>query len=484
MPKSSESDHSEAPTGGDVTPSASAPQAATWVSSGCEWVATSPEGKGEMLDAFQRVLAYRAKLGLDVASSMRVVRETEAAAVINGGRTFVIQPAGDNPQPSSYDVKPGGEIVGQHVSDGDPVRLVGFRRDLSATNVDVDLSAFSADPQQVVGMYAVVEDRDGNRSISEVPIESVGVAQEDAADPTRIIMIVEDEAAALFNPSTTFVIQPAGDNPQPYPYYIEPGGAVGRQDVWNGNPERLVGFQRDLREMQVDLELDAFYDNPQQAVGMYAVFEDSNDEMWTLQAPIASVRPTAPSKCALRWDDVQQGHDDRRATRRQPPLTQNGTFRPGEGAGLQDVVAIVDPKRVPTWPSLVQGPKLLGAAAHAFDATRIARLDPGSAAAFKRGFTFAIELAEDGNDPELCTYYMKPGGELGRQHVWMGSTASLVGFRGDADGVEVEVDLPTFYANPEGVIDLHPIFAFADGHRWTTGRSVGRVRPVPTEAAE
>jgi hypothetical protein len=391
MPKSSESDHSEASTGQDVTPPASAPQAATWIGGGCEWVAASPEETAKMFEAFRRVVACRTKLGLDVASTMRVVGETEAAAAVD--------------------------------------------------------------------------------------------AQEDAGDPARIIMIVEDETAALFNGSMTFVLQPAGDNPQPYPYYIEPGGAVGRQDVWKGSPARLVGFQRDLREKEVDLELDAFYKNPQQAVGMFAVFEDSEGEMWTREVPIASVRPTEPSKGAVRWNEVLEGYDGMRAKRRQPFLTQKGMFRLGEGAGLQDAVAIVDPKPGPwlPWTELIAK---FDAANRALDATRTAKLDPGSAVAFNCGFTFAIELDGDDNDAELRTYYVKPGGELDRQQVWMGSMTSLVGFRGDADGVDVEVDLPVFYASPEGAVGLYPVFAFADGHRSTTGRSVSRVRPVPTEAAE
>jgi hypothetical protein len=192
----------------------------------------------------------------------------------------------------------------------------------------------------------------------------------------------------------------------------------------------------------------------------------------------------------------------------------------GPGADVRHVATIVDRKPGPwlPWPEWVAK---FDAANRALDATRFAELDPGSAAALdgepagpesgptagdvdqadgesprrvavgldeaavalKGARGFAIEVSEDGDDAGR-TYYVKPGGELARQRGWMDTMTSLVGFRRDADGVEVDVDLPAFYANPERAIGLRPVFAFAHGNRWTSSRSVIRVRPTTTEAGE
>jgi hypothetical protein len=99
-----------------------------------------------------------------------------------------------------------------------------------------------------------------------------------------------DEAAMLLNRHRTVVIQAADDNGQPVSYYIEPGGAVGRQEFWAGVPARLLGFRRDSDATDVEIELLAFYGYPQEAVGLYPVFEDRDGATWTSDKPIVSVR--------------------------------------------------------------------------------------------------------------------------------------------------------------------------------------------------
>ncbi|WP_165977648.1 hypothetical protein [Nonomuraea diastatica] len=47
---------------------------------------------------------------------------------------------------------------------------------------------------------------------------------------------------------TTFKIQQEeqADRWLPKPYFVDESGAIGRQDVWKGNPTQVIGFQSDL----------------------------------------------------------------------------------------------------------------------------------------------------------------------------------------------------------------------------------------------
>lgn len=62
------------------------------------------------------------------------------------------------------------------------------------------------------------------------------------------------------------------DGERPKPYYILPTAQVSRQDVWRGNPNSLLGFQRSLAQEHVDLTFDAWWRDRQSAVGLYPVF--------------------------------------------------------------------------------------------------------------------------------------------------------------------------------------------------------------------
>lgn len=79
---------------------------------------------------------------------------------------------------------------------------------------------------------------------------------------------------------------------EPYPYFIDADGKVGRQDHWKGKPAQLAGFQA-TDEIGVDLELADFLTSPHQAIDMYPVFIDAGGGMWTLTNPITSVRVEA-----------------------------------------------------------------------------------------------------------------------------------------------------------------------------------------------
>lgn len=97
-------------------------------------------------------------------------------------------------------------------------------------------------------------------------------------------------------PTVVVVIQPEQQPglTLPKPYFVDAEGMIGRQDYWKGAPTRLIGFQRDLAVMTVDLEHGLFFDHPDAAIGLYPVFEDARGNMSTLQAPIASTRRHTP----------------------------------------------------------------------------------------------------------------------------------------------------------------------------------------------
>jgi hypothetical protein len=57
----------------------------------------------------------------------------------------------------------------------------------------------------------------------------------------------------------------------PYPFFADEQGMIGRQDVWHGDPYRVVGFQRDLFVQQLDLSWGQAFKDPSKAVGMYLI---------------------------------------------------------------------------------------------------------------------------------------------------------------------------------------------------------------------
>jgi hypothetical protein len=57
----------------------------------------------------------------------------------------------------------------------------------------------------------------------------------------------------------------------PYPFFVETDGMIGRQDLWQGDPFRAVGFQRDLAVQVINVWWDQVVDDPKLAVGMYLV---------------------------------------------------------------------------------------------------------------------------------------------------------------------------------------------------------------------
>lgn len=86
-------------------------------------------------------------------------------------------------------------------------------------------------------------------------------------------------------------IQPAErpDMTLPYPYFIESGGYVGRQDFWEGNPYKLLGFNDTSKVGDIKLSFEEFWKKPEKAIGMYPVFSTAQDEWWTYKDAIESI---------------------------------------------------------------------------------------------------------------------------------------------------------------------------------------------------
>jgi hypothetical protein len=79
----------------------------------------------------------------------------------------------------------------------------------------------------------------------------------------------------------------------PYPYHVDQDGNVGRQDFWKGAPLRLIGFVDRAGAGEIDLTLEAFLDDPDEAVDAYPVFEHADGDWHTYgDARIAQVRDT------------------------------------------------------------------------------------------------------------------------------------------------------------------------------------------------
>ena len=65
-------------------------------------------------------------------------------------------------------------------------------------------------------------------------------------------------------------------------------GQVGNQEFWQGNPVRVVGFQKDLARHQIDLWWTDAYEAPEKIVGMYLVAVDNQSNMGVYDTAIVS----------------------------------------------------------------------------------------------------------------------------------------------------------------------------------------------------
>lgn len=74
----------------------------------------------------------------------------------------------------------------------------------------------------------------------------------------------------------------------PYPFFVNEEGEVGQQDMWDGDPARVIGFQRDLAVQAIDLWWKDAVKDPQQAVGMYLVTSNAEGDWASHSTAIAS----------------------------------------------------------------------------------------------------------------------------------------------------------------------------------------------------
>ena len=81
------------------------------------------------------------------------------------------------------------------------------------------------------------------------------------------------------------------DGKLPYPYFISEDGSVGRQDVWRGSPQKLVGFNGTPANETVEpaCGLEDFLADPKIAIGKYPIFKHKDGKWFTYQDPIESI---------------------------------------------------------------------------------------------------------------------------------------------------------------------------------------------------
>lgn len=82
------------------------------------------------------------------------------------------------------------------------------------------------------------------------------------------------------------------DGVLPYPFFVQPGGLIGRQDFWRSNPRALVGFAPLDDDHTIEVSLGEFFADPQSAVGLQPVLADAKGNWATYPGRVESVRET------------------------------------------------------------------------------------------------------------------------------------------------------------------------------------------------
>ncbi|MCF6467379.1 hypothetical protein FAF44_02980 [Nonomuraea sp. MG754425] len=96
---------------------------------------------------------------------------------------------------------------------------------------------------------------------------------------------------------TTFKIQQEvlANHELPKPFFADESGAIGRQDVWKGNPAQVIGFQYDPDLPEIDLLWDDAIQDPDQASGMYLVTADADGNFSTHTILVESLTVVTPA---------------------------------------------------------------------------------------------------------------------------------------------------------------------------------------------
>lgn len=74
----------------------------------------------------------------------------------------------------------------------------------------------------------------------------------------------------------------------PYPFHADEHGDVLRQDFWDGNPARIVGFQKYLDVPRIDRTFNEIWENPELAIRMYVITADTDGRFSTHTLAIQS----------------------------------------------------------------------------------------------------------------------------------------------------------------------------------------------------
>lgn len=105
-----------------------------------------------------RAATARLELGDRMGDETGPVAHVEGPAIATIHRRA--RPDLSTPYPFQIDAV--GAVLDQDFWQGDPVELIGFRRDPEPGALDLNLSGFAADPDSAVGMWCVMRDSAGN----------------------------------------------------------------------------------------------------------------------------------------------------------------------------------------------------------------------------------------------------------------------------------------------------------------------------------
>lgn len=80
----------------------------------------------------------------------------------------------------------------------------------------------------------------------------------------------------------------------PYPFFVTDEGKIDQQDLWQGDPYRAIGFQKDLAVHMIDLWWTDAIKDVGQVVGMYLVTSNSSGKWGVHRTAISSAEVLPP----------------------------------------------------------------------------------------------------------------------------------------------------------------------------------------------
>ena len=125
-------------------------------------------------------------------------------------------------------------------------------------------------------------DEEGNKVVTLPPLQM---------GKTLFVNGIKGEAVYMEQDKTIVKIQPAerSDMTLPYPYFIDSDGYVGKQEFWQGHPYKLIGFSKTPTAGTMELTFSEFWKDPKQAIKMFPVMSNTEDDWFTVLEHIESV---------------------------------------------------------------------------------------------------------------------------------------------------------------------------------------------------